>query len=479
MTKKLGTKKRIAVFGGSFNPPHNSHREIAKMLSKRFDEVIITPCGPRPDKRTTNEIDPIHRATMVDLAFRDIPKVRIELFDLENNSFTPTREMENIFRSEGELWHVVGTDLIAGGNTGTAPIQRSWSKGRDVWNRLKFMVTIRADTPLDPDDLPPHAQTIDARSEIRSSDIRKRIFTGKPFEDLVPPAVAEYIRRHNLYRGIHHIGPTDLHRPRPRALIIANKSSAEAVAIKRRLASLETKRDPNLIIVIGGDGTMLHAIQQHWRMRVPFYGINVGHRGFLLNNCKDDISPDNFPEAMIAWQCPLLHVETTHIDRTKTTHLAFNDAWVQAHPGQSAWIEVSVNDVVRIPRLEGDGILVATAAGSTGYARAMGAPPLPVGERLLVLAGSHVTEPAHWKSAVLPFDANVSLKIIEQPSRTKRRPLFGFVDGTPQGETAEMKIRASKIATAEIAFSPQHSFPEKLLAIQFPSHSEGRNAKNR
>ena len=44
-------------------------------------------------------------------------------------------------------------------------------------------------------------------------------------------------------------------------------------------------------MVVGGDGTMLRAIRQYWRRRVPFFGINTGHLGFLLND-----SPQADPE---------------------------------------------------------------------------------------------------------------------------------------------------------------------------------------
>jgi NAD kinase len=65
-----------------------------------------------------------------------------------------------------------------------------------------------------------------------------------------------------------------------------------------------------------------------------------------------------------------------------------------------------VNGVTRFPRLMADGVLAATAAGSTAYARAMGAKPIPIGTDLLVLAGSNVFDPPHWRQgANLPTTA--------------------------------------------------------------------------
>lgn len=104
--------KRIAIFGGSFDPPGLHHYEIAKALSEEFDKVIIVPCGPRPDKVSTNDVEAIHRATMVDLTFRNLKNVEVELFDLENATFTRTHHLEEKFSQEGELWHVIGTRVF-------------------------------------------------------------------------------------------------------------------------------------------------------------------------------------------------------------------------------------------------------------------------------------------------------------------------------------------------------------------------------
>ncbi len=51
------------------------------------------PCGPRPDKPTTNDVAPVARAAMVDMTFGDLAGVRVELFDLEQASFTRTHDL--------------------------------------------------------------------------------------------------------------------------------------------------------------------------------------------------------------------------------------------------------------------------------------------------------------------------------------------------------------------------------------------------
>ena len=110
-------------------------------LRKHFDRVIVVPCGPRPDK--PSDVDPVYRAAMADLAFRGIDGVEVDLFDLEQATFTRTHELNRLYADRGEVWHVVGSDLIAGGRSGGSSIHRNWQHGRELWGELNFAVVSR------------------------------------------------------------------------------------------------------------------------------------------------------------------------------------------------------------------------------------------------------------------------------------------------------------------------------------------------
>ena len=148
--------KKIAIFGGSFNPPGIHHKRIVEMLTRHFDEVIVIPCGPRPDKETTNDVEPIHRAVMADLTFGNMPKVNVMLFDLEQATFTRTHKLDEMLRDQGDVWHVVGTDLIEGGKNGTSFVQTRWMHGQRVWKELRYAILPREGYAVDSADLPPN-----------------------------------------------------------------------------------------------------------------------------------------------------------------------------------------------------------------------------------------------------------------------------------------------------------------------------------
>ena len=459
--------EKIAIFGGSFNPPGVHHMWVVEALVPHFDKIIVIPYGPRPDKETTNNIEPWHRAALTDIAFRDIAKVEVDLFDLELASFTPNDAFEERYGHLGEIWHVIGSDLSQGGGDNTSAIHRHWDSGERLWKELNFCVTAHQCCEVQEDDLPPNSMLIPLpeKSSVTSSDIRERIFKRLPYSDMVTPKVAAYIERYGLYRGRIPSSRTSWRNEQPRLLIYADQWNDRAVALSKTYQKWEDKENPTSILVLGGDGTMLRAIRKHWRLRLPFIGVNQGHLGFLLNE-PEMLCADNLPTTdCVIRLMPMLFIETESPDGEKKESLAFNDAWVERSTSQSAWLEVEVTGEIRIPKLVCDGALVSTAAGSTAYARSMGVAPLLADSPGWILAGSNVMSPAGWKSALLAPEATVTFRSLGG----EKRPLNGFVGGVPLGSISVFHARQSRIATVEIVFAAQRDMAEKIASLQFPS----------
>lgn len=247
-------------------------------------------------------------------------------------------------------------------------------------------------------------------------------------------------------------------------MIVLDERNQKAVELAKGFQSFEDATNPNCILVIGGDGTMLHAIRQHWRLRLPFLGVNAGHLGFLLND-PQEVLPTSFPATdLLLRQLPLLYVETETETELRQTALAFNDTWVERSTSQTAWLEIKLNGEIKLSKLVADGALVATAAGSTAYARAMGAMPLLADTPALILVGSNVMDPPNWKSVLLSYDSQVEIRNIN----LSKRPIVAYVDGLCQGNVKSILIRVSRIAAAELAFFPSHDMAEKIAQIQFP-----------
>jgi NAD kinase len=460
-------RPRIAIFGGSFDPPGLHHRQVAEELSKHFDRIIVVPCGPRPDMESIADVDPVFRAALTDIAFADLPKVEVDLFDLEHAIFTRTDGLEERYGGMGDCWHIVGADLVAGGSEGAAIVQRVWDRGEELWHTLRFAVVVRPGFPALEADLPPQSERFELEhpSTEASATIREKIFKREPYAHLVPAAVVDYIERYGLYRGRIPSRATHWTMEKPRLLIVADERNPRSAEWARRFAEFRDNENPNCVLVLGGDGTMLHAIRTHWRRRVPFLGINAGHLGFLLNDSATILSGDFPPADLTVRQMPLIYVSVRSSDGTEQQALAFNDAWLERSTSQSAWLEVKVNGDTRIPKLVADGVLLSTAAGSTAYARSMGASPLLADTPSWLMVGSNVMDPPGWKSALLPSEATIELLSIGEA----KRPVEAFVDGRSCGKVNSLFARMSRIATAELAFCSLQDMAEKIARIQFPA----------
>ena len=461
--------QRIAIYHNRFDPPTVHHRHIAERLSETFDRVIVVPsgprCGPRAKPGEIPDSRAIHRATMADLNFRGLKKCIVDLTDLERQEFTPPVALaERYVVANSEVWHVVSTDWIRDGATGQSVIQKEWDRGTEEWMRSGFVVLREHGEPLEVADLPPRHVLLEHTAHMPGNTIRMMLTQWEPVDDYLHPPVAAYIQRHGLFRDVPQSERTTFKPSAAQFQLYVNGWNKKSTNYAQLLAPY-TIGEPTMIVPIGGDGTMLRAIRKHWRDRLPFFGINTGGLGFLLSGREVTAF---WEQELLLYHLPLLQVQAVLCDGTIRDSVAFNEAWVERATGQTAWVRVKVNGVERIPQLVGDGVLVSTAAGSTSYARAMGASPVPLNTEVLLLVGSNVLKPAFWRPAVLPLDAEVVLEAVEP----NKRPLHGYCDGEMFPEPVQkLTIRVSRTAAIELAFTRDHDPFAKLAQVQFPANS--------
>jgi NAD kinase len=393
---------------------------------------------------------------MCDMAFRGLDRVEVDLSDLEAQTCTPPHLLEQRYGAAGEAWHVVPAELVRGGPD--APVRRYWERGDALWRNGKFVVLRQPNEPLG-DDLPPHHEVLPTEPFLPAAAVRGRVYHQEDVSAWVGPEVLRYMARHALYRGTPALKESAYRVGQPRFRLYHDADNPDSRRLVRDLPAFESD-DPEMIVVLGGDGTMLRAIRQHWRERLPFYGLNTGHLGFLLN----DRQVRFWERDLTLYQLPLLHAEAETLDGETRIGLAFNEVWVERVTGQTAWVRLTVNGRVRIDKLVCDGVLVSTSAGSTSYARAMGATPLPFPTPVLTIAGSNVLSPMGWRPAVLPLTTEVEMTTLDPT----KRPLRGYMDGVSLGEVSAVRVRVSRTAAVELAFQPEHDPVAKLAKLQFP-----------
>jgi nicotinate (nicotinamide) nucleotide adenylyltransferase len=474
--------KRIAIFGGSFNPPHIWHRLIVEELARRFAEVIIVPCGTRRDKLSNNDTDFLHRAIMCDRAFRDLPNVRVDLFDLEGMHFTCNDDLQTRYSTgDTEVWHVVGTDLVLPRQDRGPVIRDDWRRGQRIWDELNWFIVARPGFEL-PEGaaLPLHHELcrIDRLVDSSSSEIRHRMFARQPCNDLVMPAVLAYMEQHNLYRGHWDSGISSPQISEARPFIQFDSYSEQAFTIASALQRASVPLEQaNIILVVGGDGTMLRAVNKFWRWRLPFIGFNTGHVGYLLNHlvCVLQDHPELLLKAitdqpLISHQLPLLYAQYyCESDKTWQTAYAFNDFWLERAGAAPIIMEVRIHSGFNnwsIEGVMGDGLLMATAAGSTAYAQSMGATPLSVtAPQAWLLIGNNIGRP-DGGIRQLPLDRNS--KVVITISNTDWRPARLCADTGTLANVSRVHVNMSRTAAAELVFLPGTDLTAKLLDHRFP-----------
>ena len=135
----------------------------------------------------------------------------------------------------------------------------------------------------------------------------------------------------------------------------------------------------DLVIVVGGDGTLLHAAHSLLHNDIPLLGINLGHLGFLAEISPDEIEPQLdqiLAGHYIKEQRSVLHASLVRDDEIIATAQAVNDVVVHAmQMVRMIEIETRVNNQ-HLDTLQADGYIVATPTGSTAYALSGGGPIL-------------------------------------------------------------------------------------------------------
>lgn len=192
------TARRVGLFGGTFDPPHNAHVELAGVArdALQLDEVRWIPAG-QPWQKAREVTAAEHRAAMVALAIEGQAGFTLDRIEIERAGPSYTLDtVRQLQQAEpGASWFlVVGADQYAG--------LHSWRGWRELLQRVELAVAGRpgAHPPPDPEVLRhPHRVVPLPLRVVTSTEIRRRVAAGLPIDHLVPPPVARYIDQHSLY----------------------------------------------------------------------------------------------------------------------------------------------------------------------------------------------------------------------------------------------------------------------------------------
>ncbi len=250
-----------------------------------------------------------------------------------------------------------------------------------------------------------------------------------------------------------------------RRLAIVAADTDEAHAARKHLRAQyadAAPEDANAIVALGGDGFMLQTMHHYLDRSVPFFGMNCGSVGFLMNDYAEDDLPARVANAASVQLHPL-RMRATSIDGVVSKALAINEVSLLRQSRQAAKLRVSVDGIVRLTELICDGVLVATPAGSTAYNLSAHGPIIPLAASLLALTPISAFRPRRWRGALLPQTARVTITILEPD----KRPVSAVADATEVRDVVEVDVVQKNDVAMTLLFDPEHSLEERTLKEQF------------
>lgn len=244
---------------------------------------------------------------------------------------------------------------------------------------------------------------------------------------------------------------------------------AEMYNIVERIDLPESAVDPrsgqaeyDVIISIGGDGMMLKTLHSFIHCDIPVYGINRGSIGFLLNDYEPNTLLDNIRKSVPAVINPL-QMEVTTVSGETFRALAINEVSLLRSSNQSAKISININGRERLDRLVGDGIILATAAGSSAYNFAAHGPLVPLDANLMLLTPIAPFRPRRWQGAIISKASEVEFDILEP----HKRPVSASADFFEIKGALTIKVKTCTDSKITLLFDNHYSFEERILREQF------------
>ncbi len=199
---------RLGLFGGSFDPVHTGHLVLADSCAEQaaLDEVWFVPAARQPLKPSGPQASDALRLAMLRLALADRPRFEVSELEIERGGMSYTVDtLAEVHAQlpEAQLYFLMGADSLAE--------FLQWHRPEEICALATPLVVRRAGSPA-PDldifgklvsnerlDAIRHSQVEMPAVPISSSQIRQLVAAGGDWKDLLPAAVAEYIRAEGLY----------------------------------------------------------------------------------------------------------------------------------------------------------------------------------------------------------------------------------------------------------------------------------------
>ena len=223
--------------------------------------------------------------------------------------------------------------------------------------------------------------------------------------------------------------------------------------------------EADFIVALGGDGFILKSLHNYMKLNKPIYGMNFGSVGFLMNDYKLDGLEERLNNAQLTKLRPLV-MKTLNPTGQEIKAIAINEISIRREKYQAAKIQIMIDNEVRIEELVCDGVILSTAAGSTGYNYSASGPIIPLGSNVVALTAVSAYSPRHWRGGLLKDNAKIKI-INNNPSK---RPIAVHADHIEAKDVISVEIEMSEGMEIPLLFDNDHKIEERVYKEMFKSH---------
>ena len=220
-------------------------------------------------------------------------------------------------------------------------------------------------------------------------------------------------------------------------------------------------KNSNVIVVIGGDGFMLETLKKYYKYNKPFYGMNKGTFGFLMNKFKvNNIKKSILNSKLIT--IPALEMTSISTKNIKRSAIAINEISLLRQSRQAASLQIQINKKILIKKLICDGVLVSTPAGSTAYNLSVHGPILSLNSRKLAVTPISSFRPRRWKGKIISESSLVKIKNLN----ILKRPVSVVADNIEVRNIKSVIIGIKKSIKFKLLYDKGNSLIKKIKIEQ-------------
>jgi len=235
--------------------------------------------------------------------------------------------------------------------------------------------------------------------------------------------------------------------------------SAKKIILKKYKNSPPQKS--NVIVVLGGDGFMLQTLKKFQKFNKPFYGMNRGTFGFLMNKFRSKNIIKAILRSKLVSISPLEAKITTSKNKVLSA-IAINEVSLLRQSRQTASLQISLGKNIIIKKLISDGVLVSTPAGSTAYNLSVNGPIISINSKKIAITPISPFRPRRWKGKISPSSSIITIVNLN----TKKRPISAVADNFEVRNIKKIKIKTNSFIKFKLLYDKNNSLNKKIKLEQ-------------